>query len=311
MTAPIRPRPVWCRHQSVGKSFTQFSYTMSVSKYLSKTSMDRMTQCDLPCRRIFRNRPCPEWTWTSDWSNRSRRCAGVEQKGGWQYGAAEGPFSSPLMWDLREWRGRREDLLSLVLTATGERKEEGWREEIASLSLLLQGWLACVMCARVIKSVERKAFGSRCVCTRAAPGCCTETKPSLPEQLERKARFSCWSLAVHFSHPRSLLLSADKPGAGLRLDEPEEGERIWLVGCPWLFPTLSHYPLPHGRTPPGAPLLFTSRSHQFQALLPRIMRVSPLKRRPCLFSNALSLVVEHSIQQHHCLRSVRYNSFSY
>ena len=58
--------------------------------------------------------------------------------------------------------------LSLVLTATGERKEEGWREEIASLSLLLQGWLACVMCARVIKSVERKAFGSRCVCTRAA-----------------------------------------------------------------------------------------------------------------------------------------------
>ena len=216
--------------------------------------------------------------------------------------------------DVRFERMEREEggfALSLVLTATGERKEEGWREEIASLSLLLQGWLACVMCARVIKSVERKAFGSRCVCTRAAPGCCTETKPSLPEQLERKARFSCWSLAVHFSHPRSLLLSADKPGAGLRLDEPEEGERIWLVGCPWLFPTLSHYPLPHGRTPPGAPLLFTSRSHQFQALLPRIMRVSPLKRRPCLFSNALSLVVEHSIQQHHCLRSVRYNSFSY
>lgn len=28
-----------------------------------------------------------------------------------------------------------------------------------------------------------------------------------------------------------------KPGAGLRLDEPEEGQWIWLVGCPWLFPT--------------------------------------------------------------------------
>ena len=60
-------------------------------------------------------------------------------------------------------------MLSLVLTATGERKEEGWREEIASLSLLLQGWLAGVrdVCARNQVSREEGFRQPLCVYARS------------------------------------------------------------------------------------------------------------------------------------------------
>lgn len=165
-----------------------------------------------------------DWTWTSDWTQ-SRRAPHQDKRTRTQrvvVWLVEVKALSPLCSCYSEIS------LSLLCACADERERGGFPSNRAAWkgrrleSCALRGGVRDVSARNQVSCFSQLFLGWR----RREKLRTTTVRTCGP----RDRRF--------FAQPPSTAgLSTAKPGAGLRLDEPEEGQWIWLVGCPWLFPT--------------------------------------------------------------------------